>query len=541
MTDDVKGVALDPRAMVAAQKYLGDRDWRINNLYYIVDYKGRFVKFKPNRVQLHFDKNKHTKNIIGKSRQHGFTTWETIDCLDQSIFGANENIMIITKTVVDAAEIFQIKIKRAWEAMNPFVKKAVRIGASTAGMMEFVNGESTKSRISVGTSGIGMTLSRVHISELSYLDVHEQDKSDNIIRGVMAAAKFGRIDIESTGRADYGHFFNYFMNAKDETPSNPTEFKRFFYNWQWDDAKLNNTTEEFIKEVNSGQGDQWDKFEEYKELHKLSDREIATYYGFWLEYNKDWDLLHSEYPTTIDEMFSSGEDRLFSGEALDNQVIIAPKKVGKWLTFHEFIDGHKYCIGVDVAEGIGKDSSAIVILDVTDNRVVSTYESDRIAPDTLAHEIVRGAERYGRPMVSVERNNHGHTTLSKLRELYDHKRIYKQLRKEKVRTTRTFKFGWDTNSATKPKMFYDLSTVVNSNEVALSDAGLILEARMYTKDGVRTIRPKDGQTAHFDKLTALTIAWQTRVEALAIENKKVYVDTGLTAELKRLQHEQFQR
>ena len=83
MSNEPVGVALDPQALQAAKKYLGDRNWRIHNLYYIVDYKGRFVKFKPNRVQLHFDANKHNKNIIGKSRQHGFTTWETIDQTDQ--------------------------------------------------------------------------------------------------------------------------------------------------------------------------------------------------------------------------------------------------------------------------------------------------------------------------------------------------------------------------------------------------------------------------------------------------------------------------
>ena len=540
MTDEPVGVALDPVAMQAAQKYLGDRNWRIRNLYYIVDYKGRFVKFVPNRVQVHFDANKHTKNIIGKSRQHGFTTWETIDCLDQSLFGQNENIMIITKSQDDAREIFQVKIKRAWEVMNPFVKKSVKIGASTTGMMEFITGNGLRSRFSVGTTGIGMTLTRAHISELSYLDVHAPRDAENVIRGVMAAAKFGRIDIESTGRSDYGHFYNYFMNASDETPDNSSQFKRFFYNWQWDDVKLGAVTKEYIKSINAGDGDQWDRFEEYKKLHKLSDREIAAYYSFWIEYNKDWDLLHSEYPTTIEEMFSSGTDRLFSGEALDSQIVISPTKDGRWKFFHTYDFTHKYCIGVDVAEGIGKDSSAISIIDVTDNRIVATYTSDRIAPDMLAYEILKGAKKYGEPLVSVERNNHGHTTLYKLREIYDIKRIYKEVVKDKTRAHRTFKFGWHTNSATKPKMFYELSAVVNSNDISLSDSNLVMEARMYTKDKVRTSKPSDAETAHFDLLTATTIAWQTRLDAMAIKGIDITERDGtLTAELKRLQAEQF--
>lgn len=537
--DDVKGVALDPEALKAAKKYLSDRDWRIRNLYYIVDYKDRFVKFKPNRVQEHFDANKHTKNIIGKSRQHGFTTWETIDCLDQALFNDNQNIMIITKNKDDASEIFQTKIKRAWEAMNPFVKKIVKIGANTTSMMEFITGDGTKSRFSVGATGIGMTLSRAHISELSYLDVHAPRDADNVIRGVMAAAKFGRIDIESTGRSNVGHFYDYFMNAKDETPNNNSEFKRFFYNWQWDDVKLNSISDEYVKSINNGEGDQWERFKEYKEKHSLTDREIACYYSFWIDYNKNWDLLHSEYPTTIDEMFSSGTDRLFSGDMLDQQIIVEPEIIGRWRYFHEYDDTHKYSIGVDVAEGIGKDSSTIVIIDVTDNKVVAAYASEKIPPTMLAYEILNGAKKYGEPLVAVERNNHGHTTLSKLREIYDVKKIYKEVRKEKQRTQRTFKFGWYTGGHNKPKMFFDLSDMVNTGEISMSDSRIILEARMYSTDNVNQNRPKETDTAHFDLLTAMAIAWQVRVDAMALKSTAKVEESKLTEEIRRLQSRQF--
>jgi len=63
---------------------------------------------------------------------------------------------------------------------------------------------------------------------------------------------------------------------------------------------------------------------------------------------------------------------------------------------------------------------------------------------------------------------------------------------------------------------------------------------MYTKDKVRTTKPKDGETAHFDLLTATTLCWQTRVDAIAIKNNDTSAyDSDITAKLRELQANQF--
>src|SRR3990167_3808159 len=54
---------------------LFNREWRLSHLYKIRNKQGKLIKFKKNRAQDHFDKNKHTRNLIIKSRQLGF-------CLD---------------------------------------------------------------------------------------------------------------------------------------------------------------------------------------------------------------------------------------------------------------------------------------------------------------------------------------------------------------------------------------------------------------------------------------------------------------------------
>ena len=50
---------------------LGDRWWRLNNLYKIRDKKGRVVVFRPNAAQVDLFQNYHNKNVILKARQWG--------------------------------------------------------------------------------------------------------------------------------------------------------------------------------------------------------------------------------------------------------------------------------------------------------------------------------------------------------------------------------------------------------------------------------------------------------------------------------------
>ena len=77
------------------EKTLRNREWRIDNLYKIKNKEGKVVTFVRNRAQLHFDKNTHTRNIIVKARQLGFSTFESIDMLDQALFNPNQTNLII--------------------------------------------------------------------------------------------------------------------------------------------------------------------------------------------------------------------------------------------------------------------------------------------------------------------------------------------------------------------------------------------------------------------------------------------------------------
>lgn len=76
-----------------------------------------------------------------------------------------------------------------------------------------------------------------------------------------------------------------------------------------------------------------------------------------------------------------------------------------------------YTMGVDIAEGLGKDSSVIQIFDITDLSnidQVAMYCSNLVDPSDFITIILEIAKMYGNPVMSVERNGVGMDVCNKL-------------------------------------------------------------------------------------------------------------------------------
>ncbi len=100
-------------------KKLNSKKWRLTHLYKIIGKSpktGGMLKqtFSPNRVQRRFLNNKHTRNIILKARQMGFTTLACIDMLDDCLFNNDFNAVIIAHDEKSMRKIFK-KILYAWD------------------------------------------------------------------------------------------------------------------------------------------------------------------------------------------------------------------------------------------------------------------------------------------------------------------------------------------------------------------------------------------------------------------------------------------
>lgn len=304
--------------MKIADPRLKDKNWRINNLYKIRNKEGQLIKFKRNRAQVHYNQNLHNRNLILKSRQLGFTTDEAIDSLDDTLFTANKDSLLIAHNLDAGESIFDKKIKFAWEKLPITLRSLYGVDSKTTKTLKFDFGSNRGfSSIAVDTSGRSGTYQRVHVTELADISKKYPKKVPDIIEGTIPAVPInGRVDIESTSQGAAGEFYDMFITAWEWQKDNPHkilspyQYKAHFYNWTWDDEEMSKIQRIIpFSEMEQGQ-----KFRDYAYKHNLNELQITYYYQKWLSLNKKWNALKREYPTTPEEAFEAVSEGTFYGE-----------------------------------------------------------------------------------------------------------------------------------------------------------------------------------------------------------------------------------
>ena len=181
--------------------------------------------------------------------------------------------------------------------------------------------------------------------------------------------------------------------------------------------------------------------------------------------------------------------------------------------FHTYDPSHRYAGGHDVAGGVGLDSSTSVFIDFSTipSKVVATFKSNTIKPDTFGDEIESEANRFGRPLVAVE-NNKFDMCIGRLKQLGYDNMYFTEMKDTKVGIPpKTRTLGWNTNTDTKPKMLFKVKKAVEDGHLELSDADLIAELYSYSRDDLMD-RDEDVRltTRHFDLLMACAIAYMMK-------------------------------
>ena len=108
-------------------------------------------------------------------------------------------------------------------------------------------------------------------------------------------------------------------------------------------------------------------------------------------------------------------------------------------------------------------------------------------------------------IVGVERDNHGHAVLQRLRDLHRGSAPYTIFR------ARDGRVGWLTSSASRPVLIDQLEAAVRTGELTLHDAGTLdrFGTFAWSDDG----RPEGQEGYRDDDVLAAGIAWQVRRRA----------------------------
>ncbi len=312
---------LNEKEIKKIRKHLSDQEWRLENLYYILNEDGQKVLFKPNSAQKFLLKHRWFLNLILKARQRGITTFISVYFLDSVLFAENQSALVIAHTVQDARKIFETKIKFSFDNLPPWLREQYEVDTNNTNELKFkTNGSS----IAVATSGRSGTYQFLHVSEFGIICAKWPEKAKEIVTGSLQTVHKGnQVFIESTAMGRSGYFFDYCAEAQLLAASGKEltdmDWKFFFFTW-WDDPKY----------VLSGEVTVTSEMEEYftslREKHGIT---LTKQQKNWYikKREKLGDDMFREFPSVPEEAFMASIEGAYYAKQFNRMV--ADKRVGK--------------------------------------------------------------------------------------------------------------------------------------------------------------------------------------------------------------------
>lgn len=197
------------------------------------------LPFIPNAAQRQFLEDAHSRNVILKARQLGFSTLICILWLDHALFNADQRCEIIANTLTEAEKLLRDKVRFAYDNLPASIRACFPIKKDTAEEILFGH---NNSNIRVSTSARGGTVHRLHISEMGKIAAQFPKKSAEIITGSFPAVPLttGVIVVESTAEGQEGDFYDIAQAAEKLAEMGrfpkPSEWMFHFFPWWGDDT-----------------------------------------------------------------------------------------------------------------------------------------------------------------------------------------------------------------------------------------------------------------------------------------------------------------
>lgn len=512
-----------------------------NNLW-IKDKDAQIVPFRPNKAQKavidsvleSLAKGEPIRLIVLKARQMGLST--AIEAIIYWWTTTHKNItaMIVGHEDASSKNLY-LMFKRYYENCNPIFQptrryntrqdlvfdvsdelkaQAKKEGRESPGLGSLIK-TGTAQNVSTGRSD---TIQLLHGSEIGEWDNGEELVA-SLLQTVPARANT-MIFLESTANG----MGNYFHREWENSMKGDGVFKPFFFPWwQHDEYEFEGEVGEYNDEelaiielfkAAKIPKDKWGKkilFRRYKEKEFKSDRL----------------KLYQEYPSTDYEAFlASGRPRFdieslvhYKSKAEDvivraydmkedtRKTVSVQESVGAPLKIWDMPErGVDYVIGADVAEGLKDgDYSVADVVRTSDLKTVARWRG-HIDPDLFGNVIDKLGRLYNFALVGVEINNHGLTTVQRLRDLF-YTNLYRRERGIDERFEEsTSKLGWKTDLKTKPLMIDYLAEAIREKLITDYDPIFVREAMTYVIDDAGRTNAEEG--CFDDTVMAKAIALQ---------------------------------
>jgi hypothetical protein len=499
------------------KKILENPELFIESFIKIVDKKGKLVPFKlnPQQKELIDGIVEDKYSICLKSRQLGITSLSLALSLYYAVTKPNTTCLLVSYSMDSANGIFE-KLKQMFYDMPPAIKP--KLINNNRRELKFIN----NSRIiisSIGNKDVarGLTLKFVHVSEVAFCKETIEKQLLSIEQALMPN---GKIILESTANG-----MNYFSELYGNAQKQQNMYKDYFFSWVDDKLMFKDEYEMFSQRYIKNNG-KLPTVEELSETEKqLHDSGASIKQIVWRRLkisNSSPEQFAQEFPTNPIEAFVSTGSNIFDPALIHKQIKsvlnrktlpkpkLLPNTISRFygrdfLMWEEPKKGTRYYFGVDVSEGIGRDSSVIEILD-EDGRQVAEFATNKIKPYEFAGVIHELAIYFNYAYLVIEKASAGHTVIDKLRHEYKYKNMHKH-KEYDSRGRAKKKVGWVTNGKTKSMMIADFVELWETNQIYIHSKDLLGEMKLFIAKDNGKIEAQ-GKTNHDDRVMAFAMALQ---------------------------------
>lgn len=295
-------------------KKMADPWWRLTSgCLYKIMIKGDdgeeslVLPFIPNESQIELLENLHTRNIILKARQLGFTTLIAIYFLDCVLFRENVRAGILAQAEEVAKTIFRDKVKFAYDNLPALLRESMPLARDSQSELLFSHNNSS---VRVGTSMRSGTLQYLHVSEFGKIGAKFPDRAKEVVTGsIPAVPSNGVVFIESTAEGQDGEFYKMTTRAQQLSNSGKAlgkkDFKFHFYPW-WVEKKYRLAVDHVV--ITDKDHEYFDKIE--IDMGCTIDPEQRAW---WIstrdaEFSGEEEKMWQEYPSTPREAFQKSTE-----------------------------------------------------------------------------------------------------------------------------------------------------------------------------------------------------------------------------------------
>jgi hypothetical protein len=415
--------------------------------------------------------------IILKARQMGLSTYTTARVFWKSYFNSHNKSVVMAHDSATSDTLFSMSkntIDNMPEEFRPKFRK------SNAKEIIFEHNDSGYRLYTAGApeAGRGTTPTIAHLSEVAFW-VHDVKILAGLFQGI-SQADGTEVILESTANGVGNEFHRLWTGAV----AGENEYLPIFVPWYLMSEYRRKAPEGFEKTIEE---------EIVAKRFELDDDQM-----YWrrLKISESGaDKFKQEYPATAEEAFIASGSNVFNLEKLNKlvpQPILAKREFNfeqkmmeearqgsiEIFKFPSFDDS--FAIGADVSLGVGRDSSAAVVMNAK-RQICAVYKNNTIDPSQYGDLLFYLGRYYNNALLAVESNSMGIATLNRLTQMR-YVNLYYQTKVANVSKEEGTRVGWRTTSASKPMMIGFLKNAIEQDDIWIPSRIIINELMNYVAD-----------------------------------------------------------